>query len=105
MTFLLENKQILISVMQSIIFLVMGKSADWVVLETDDFRRTLGYELRRLRESREMSQEQFAEYCGISRAYYGRIERGEHSMTIDMCFRIASALGIEIFDIFKNIYL
>ena len=34
--------------------------------------------LRKLREGRHMTQEEFAGLCGISRAYYGRIERGEH---------------------------
>ena len=34
-----------------------------------------GNVLRKIREGRHFSQEQFAEICGISRAYYGRIER------------------------------
>ncbi|WP_322354811.1 helix-turn-helix transcriptional regulator [Paratractidigestivibacter sp.] len=62
-----------------------------------------GANLRKFREARGMTQEQFAELCGISRAYYGRIERGEHSATIEMCDNIASALGVHISDLFVNL--
>lgn len=63
-------------------------------------RIAFGDNLRKLRAGRGMSQIEFAEICGISRAYYGRIERGEHSATIDMCFRITNALGMHISDLF-----
>jgi len=45
----------------------------------------LGNVIRKYREQRNFSQEQFANICGISRAYYGRIERGEHSITVETC--------------------
>lgn len=45
----------------------------------------LGNEIRKMREGRGYSQNEFAEICGISRAYYGRIERGEYNVTVDMC--------------------
>lgn len=59
--------------------------------------------LKRTRESRGMSQEQFAEMCGISRAYYGRLERGEHSTTLKLCKRISDALGISVSDLLEDI--
>ena len=37
----------------------------------------LGNEIAKIRKARGYTQEGFAEICGISRAYYGRIERGE----------------------------
>ena len=63
-------------------------------------RIAFGDNLRKLRVGRGMTQIEFAEICDISRAYYGRIERGEHGATIDMCFRIANALGMHISDLF-----
>lgn len=63
----------------------------------------LGNVLRKYRESREMTQEEFAEYCDISRAYYGRVERGEHSLTIESCQKIANALNIRIVDLFSEL--
>ena len=56
-----------------------------------------------MRESRDMTQEQFAYLCDISRAYYGRIERGEHSITLDLCKKISDALGISIAELFSDI--
>ena len=63
----------------------------------------LGNVLRRYRESRNMTQEDFSEFCGISRAYYGRVERGEHSLTMESCQRIASALKIRLVDLFSEL--
>lgn len=63
----------------------------------------LGNILRRYRESRKMTQEDFAEYCDISRAYYGRVERGEHSLTVESCQKIANALNIRIVDLFSEL--
>lgn len=59
--------------------------------------------LRKTRESRNMTQEEFAERCEISRAYYGRVERGEHSITLDLCKKIADSLGISMSELFDDI--
>lgn len=61
-----------------------------------------GHALRELRKARKMTQADFADFCGISRAYYGRIERGEHSATLFLCQRIADATGVRIYDFFKD---
>ena len=58
--------------------------------------------LRKFREGRNLNQDEFAELCGISRAYYGRIERGEHSLTVEKCYLIASALNIRLADLFQD---
>ena len=59
--------------------------------------------LRKLREGREMTQEEFAELCGVSRAYYGRIERGENSPTLDICEKISNATGLSFVELFMEI--
>lgn len=63
----------------------------------------LGNVIRRYREGRGYSQIEFAELCGLSRAYYGRIERGEHSITIEKCQLIASALRVRLADLFEDL--
>jgi len=63
----------------------------------------LGDILRIYREARNITQEKFAELCKISRAYYGRIERGEHSTSLEMCQKIANALSIRLVDLFKDL--
>ena len=71
-----------------------------VQLDIQEDRIAFGDNLRKIRKGRRMSQIEFAEICGISRAYYGRIERGEHSATVDMCLRISNSLGLHISDLF-----
>ena len=67
-----------------------------------DVNVAFGDILRKFREGRGYSQEEFAERCEISRAYYGRIERGEHCVTIEKCYKIASALNVRIADLFEE---
>lgn len=62
-----------------------------------------GNVLRKIRECRQMTQEEFAEFCEISRAYYGRIERGEHSVTLELCQKISEATGIPLSELFEDI--
>ena len=50
-----------------------------------------------------MTQEEFAEFCGISRAYYGRIERGEHSVTLELCQKVSEATGLSFVELFEDI--
>lgn len=59
--------------------------------------------LKCVREGRKMSQEEFARMCGISRAYYGRIERGEHSATLEVCQKISEATGLSFSELFEDI--
>lgn len=42
----------------------------------------IGLNIRKYREEQGYTQNDFAEECQISRTYYGRIERGEHSITV-----------------------
>lgn len=69
----------------------------------NDINVQFGNVLRRIREGRHLSQEQFAELCGISRAYYGRIERGEHSATLELCKKISEATSLSFTELFEDI--
>ena len=72
--------------------------------EKSELAVTVGQEIRRLRKAnRGRSQEDFADDCGIARAYMGVIERGETSISIDMAKRIASGLGVSLMDFFAGI--
>ena len=63
----------------------------------------VGNVIRKYREARNLTQEELAELCGISPAYFGRLERGEHSMTLDKCQKIAAALGVRLADFFEEL--
>ena len=62
-----------------------------------------GNVLRKFRENRNMTQDEFAALCDISRAYYGRVERGEHSATVELCQKIAEGLNIRLSDLFSEL--
>lgn len=64
--------------------------------------REIGSLIRRHREKRGYTQDEFSNLCDISRAYYGRIERGEYHVTLFLCYKITQTLGIRISDLFED---
>jgi transcriptional regulator with XRE-family HTH domain len=60
----------------------------------------LGQRIRRLREAKNLSQEEFAGLAGIDRAYYGGIERGERNLAALNLIKIADALNVEVGKLF-----
>jgi transcriptional regulator with XRE-family HTH domain len=60
----------------------------------------LGQQIRRLREEKNLSQEEFAGLADIDRAYYGGIERGERNVAAINIIKIADALGVEVGQLF-----
>lgn len=72
-------------------------------MKWDNVNFQFGQILRKIREGRQMSQEEFSALCGISRAYYGRIERGEHSVTLELCQKISVATGLSFSELFEDI--
>jgi transcriptional regulator with XRE-family HTH domain len=58
-----------------------------------ELQKTLGRNLRRLRESQGMSQEDFADKLGYHRTYLGGVERGERNLTLRSVERIAALAG------------
>jgi transcriptional regulator with XRE-family HTH domain len=60
----------------------------------------VGQQVRRLREAKNLSQEDFAGLAGIDRAYYGGIERGERNVALLNLIKIADALEVEVGKLF-----
>jgi len=50
-----------------------------------------------------LSQEEVAARAGIDRAYYGRVERGERNVAALNLMKIATALGIEVGELFPTV--
>jgi transcriptional regulator with XRE-family HTH domain len=59
-----------------------------------------GQQIRRLREAKNLSQEEFAGVANIDRAYYGGIERGERNVAVLNLMKIADALDVEVGKLF-----
>lgn len=65
-------------------------------------RQAVAANVRRLRRAKAMSQEAFAEECGLHRTYVGAIERGERNVSIDNIEKLAAALHVEAFELLKR---
>lgn len=59
--------------------------------------------MRRLRAERGWSQEQLAFESGINRTYLSAVERSERNISIDNIARIAMALGVEGFELLREV--
>ena len=63
-------------------------------------REIVGYNLKRLRVAREISQERLAYDSAVDRSYLSGIERGAENPTIDTLDRIAATLSVPLADLF-----
>lgn len=62
----------------------------------------IGRQIRKLRERRGLSQEALAELAGVSRAYFGRVERGDADLSVTVLHKIAAALGVPATDLLSG---
>lgn len=65
-----------------------------------DIVKVFGMNLRKYRNELGVSQEKFAEMCGLHRTYISDIERFQRSIALDNVQKIADALGIETYKLF-----
>jgi transcriptional regulator with XRE-family HTH domain len=56
----------------------------------------VGFNIRRIREERGLSQEELATLAGLHRAYIGQIERGEKNIGLKNLEKIAKTLDVDI---------
>jgi transcriptional regulator with XRE-family HTH domain len=60
----------------------------------------LGAGMRSARQERGHTQQSFAALAGISSRYYGTVERGEFSPTINFVAKVADGLGMRMSALF-----
>jgi transcriptional regulator with XRE-family HTH domain len=61
-----------------------------------------GTELRKIRESLHLSQEQFAPRLGVTTSTLSKWERGEHEPCMMDARRIAKKLGVSVGELVKD---
>lgn len=71
--------------------------------EVESLTRRVGGLVRRLRREMQLSQEAFAECCGLHRTYVGAIERGEKTITIETAGKLADGLGLSLAQLFLQV--
>lgn len=65
--------------------------------------RRFGELVRRLRQERGYSQEEFSFRARLHQTYLSSVERGERNVTIQTADRIAKALGTTLADLFAEL--
>ena len=56
----------------------------------------LAENIRTLRQKKNLSQEEFAEVCGLHRTYVGSVERGERNVTLSTLEAFSTALCVSV---------
>ncbi len=67
-----------------------------------DIIKVFGNNVKRYRKKLGISQEAFAEKCGLHRTYISAIECYRRSISLENIQRIADALGIETYKLFME---
>ncbi len=71
----------------------------------EELLHRFGRGIRRLREKRNLSQEDFAELADVHRTYVGMLERGEKSPTLGTVAAWARAFGLRPSDLLREVGL
>lgn len=69
----------------------------------EDVRIRFGRALRERRRKLGVSQEEFADLCGLDRTYVGGIERGERNLGLANIEKLARTLKISISELFRGV--
>ena len=67
-----------------------------------NLRAIFACNVKRFRTEQHLSQEAFAELCGMHRTYISDIERCGRNVSIDNIDKIATALKMDAADLFKK---
>lgn len=67
-----------------------------------DIVKVFGTNVRKHRKNKGISQEKFAELCGLHRTYISDIECFRRSISLDNIQKIADALGIDTYKLFME---
>ena len=67
-----------------------------------DIIKVFAANLRKYRTKKGLSQEQFAEICGLHRTYISDIECFQRNVSLENVQRIADALGIESYKLLQE---
>ncbi|MFK0331030.1 helix-turn-helix domain-containing protein [Rhizobium sp. NPDC090275] len=68
-----------------------------------DVRQTIGWNVKRLRVARGLSQERLALEANIDRSYVGRVERGLENVTVSTLEALSNAMNVHVSVLFEQI--
>jgi transcriptional regulator with XRE-family HTH domain len=67
-------------------------------------KKEIGYRIRKLRESRDYTQDNMAAELGITAGAYAKIERGETDASITRLYNIAEILKVDITSFLRDAF-
>ncbi|MBE8971343.1 helix-turn-helix transcriptional regulator [Nostocales cyanobacterium LEGE 12452] len=67
-------------------------------------QKAFGQHIRKLREERNLSQEELYDLAGLSKNQIGNIERGEINTTISTAYAISKAFNVPLSELFQFDY-
>ncbi len=82
---------------------INGEAEIWLNSFMEDIRVRFGKALRARRKKLGVSQEEFADMCGLDRTYVGGIERGERNVSLVNLEKIAQALRLRLSQMFEGV--
>lgn len=65
-------------------------------------KKSVGYRIRKLREKKDLSQQNMADDLNLSLSAYNKIERGVTDTSVDRLAAIAKILKVEVVDFFQE---
>ena len=69
----------------------------------EEIRVRFGKAVRKRRHQLGVSQEEFADMCGLDRTYIGGIERGERNVALVNIEKIAKAFKLPLSQLFRGV--
>lgn len=69
----------------------------------DELQVKIGLRIKALREKTGLNQDDFADLCGLHRAYIGKIENGRFDLRVKTLYKIAHALKTNLAGLLKGI--
>ena len=67
-----------------------------------ELQRAVGRNVRRVRNERGLSQEQFGEVVGWHRTLVGAVERGERNLTLKSVERVSIQMGVDPLELLQD---
>lgn len=69
------------------------------MFDVSHIKETVAANLKRLRESHDMSKAGFARYCGMAQPVYLRLESGELTQHLESLLKIANKCGLQVWQL------
>lgn len=68
-----------------------------------DIQKTIGKNIRGLRNVKKISQERLAELSDLDRTYIQSIEKGDRNISVEVLLKLATGLNVQVTEILKGL--